>query len=86
MTPPGYQVEWLDLEISVLIGSGLFCLHAEGRDCISVGPDEINGYFGATLPKNGLNPVCRVLRKVMQVHNMKCTKNSAIKQKYQPCD
>lgn len=35
---------------SVLIGSGIFCLHAEGRDCISVGPDEVNGHFGATLP------------------------------------
>lgn len=34
---------------SVLIGSSV--LHAEGRDCIFVGPDEINGYFGAISSK-----------------------------------
>lgn len=44
---------------AVLIGSGLFCLHAEGRDCMSVGPDEVNEDVGATLSLNGFNPVCQ---------------------------
>lgn len=33
---------------SLFTGSGLFCLHAGGRDCISVGTNEVNGYYGAT--------------------------------------
>lgn len=33
-----------------MIGSGLFCLHAKDRDYISVGPDDVNAYFGVTLP------------------------------------
>lgn len=60
-----FPVSWValvnkwTLKFPSRVWSGLFCLHAEGRDCISVGPDEVNGYFGATLSLNGLNPACQ---------------------------